>query len=107
VLYQKQKRKKSQINYQKQKLLHQTQVKQHFSKLASQESEYKTMSETKEYFCEQIASESNKDLFVLVEKGTKDAMNKSLHILKYEQIIPNWKVFFMKIRKNQTILDKY
>ena len=91
------KKEKSQINYQKQKLLHHTQVKQYFSMLACQESEYETTFETEEYFCEQFASESNKDLFVLVEKGTKDAMNKSLHILKYEQIIPNWKVFFMKI----------
>jgi len=52
------KKKKCQINYQKQKLLHHTQLKQHFSKLASQESEYKTMSETEEYFREQITSES-------------------------------------------------
>jgi len=91
VLYPK--KEKKPFNYQKQKLLDHTQVKQYFSKLACQESEYETTSETEEYFHEQIASESNKDLFVLVEKGTKDAMNKSLHILKYEQIIPNWKVF--------------
>ena len=78
--------------YQKQKLLHHTQVKQHFSKLASQESEYKTMTETEEYHHEQTATESNKDLFVLVETGTKDAMNKSLYILKYEQIVPNFSV---------------
>jgi len=103
----KRKKKKCQINYQKQKLLDPTQVQQYFSKLANADSDYKTASETEERYREQIASESNKDLFVLVEKGTKDAMNKSLHILKYEQIIPNWKVFYMKIRKNLIHLDKY
>jgi len=98
---------KNKIKYQKQKMMDQTQVQQYFSKLANQDSENKTTSQKEQDFCEQIASESNKDLFVQVEKGTKDAMNKSPHILKYEQIILNWKVFYMKIQKNQTVLDTY
>jgi len=87
--------------------LHQTLVKQHLSKPATEESVHNTMTEMEEYYREQIAAESNKDLFVLVEKGTKDAMNKSLDILKYEQILPNWKVFYMKVRNNETIRDIY
>jgi len=46
---------------------------------------------------QEIASASNKKLFIEVEKDEKEEMLKQFKVKKYEQIIPNWNVFSRKI----------
>jgi len=65
-----------------------------------------TMKTENEYHT-QMASESNKTILVQVNKDKPDKMKQQFDVLKYEQIIPNWMAFFMKIHNHNCITEKY
>jgi len=58
-------------------------------------------------YLDQVSFELNKELIVTVDKDKPKKMKQQFHILKYEQISPNWSAFYMQIRNHEDILEKY
>ena len=64
-----------------------------------------TMTTENEYHTE-VTSESNKKIFVQVKKDKPEKMKQQFDMLKYEEIIPNWMAFFMKVSNHKCIREK-
>ncbi len=78
-----------------------------FSNLSSEENRSEHSIELEKVLSERIIACTNKDLLVTIDRAKMKDMKEQLQVLKYEQIVPDWFVFFSKIRDHQHILDNY
>jgi len=98
--------KKNQIQFPKQTKQHNDDVARTISNNVCIQDEFETTMEMEYQYHTQVTSESTRVVNIQVNKEAKDK-TKEFHIVKYEQIIPNWMVFFMKIRNHNCIVNKY
>jgi len=61
--------------------------------------------ESKRYLL--ASSEVNKEVVVKVVQDKAEVMKEQFHIVKYEQIIPNWNAFYAKIWSHNEIVKRY
>jgi len=67
-----------------------------FSNLSSEENRSEHSIELEKVLSERIIACTNKDLLVTIDRAKMKDMKEQLQVLKYEQIVPDWFVFFRK-----------
>jgi len=70
------------------------------------EDKYEMTMEMEEMYQQEIASASDKKLFIEVEWDKKDKMLQQFQIQNYKQITPNSNDFFKKMKYHDCIVDK-
>jgi len=53
------------------------------------------------------SSEVNKEVVIKVVQDKTEVMTEQFHIVKYEQVVPNWDAFYMNIWSHKEIVDRY
>ena len=53
------------------------------------------------------SSEVNKEVVIEVVQDKTEVMTEQFHIVKYEQVVPNWDAFYMNIWSHKEIVDRY
>jgi len=97
----------SMINHMPQKKAHNNCIVRKITNNAIMEGEYEMTleMESKRYLL--ASSEVNKEVVVEVVQDKAEVMKEQFHIVKYEQIIPNWNAFYAKIWSHNEIVKRY
>jgi len=97
----------SMINHMPQKKAHNNCIIRKITNNAIMEGEYEMTLEMESKHYLLASSEVNKEVVVEVVQDKAEVMKEQFHIVKYEQIIPNWNAFYAKIWSHNKIVKRY